>query len=609
MKPYRKLAVIWAIIIFILLLIPKKNFDNPKFHVIENLDKIIHFFIFAVCNFLLFKASYSKLTAIKRLKYTFLIILYGIILECFQEIPFIKRSFDIKDILANALGAITVWLVWEIFVSLKAKAPAQKTLVFLIFCGFSQFAKTQHAPAPPFEFRGVWIATVKNIDYPSISTLNSNQQKAEFIALVQFHKKLGINALIVQVRPHADAFYPSQFEPWSAYLTGKQGQPPFPYYDPLQFMIEETHKAGLEFHAWINPYRATINDKDFVAKNQITNIHPEWFLHYGDKKYFNPGLLEVWDYTQNIVKDICERYDIDGLHIDDYFYPYRIPNKVFPDYVTYKKNTRNLSHEAWRRSNCDTIVKRIYQQVKSINPYLKFGVSPFGVWRNKDKDPEGSNTRAGQTNYDDLYADILLWLKMGWMDYVAPQLYWEKGHKLADFDILLPWWNAHTYNKQLYIGIGIYRNLDNAKGWDKHTELPQQIKDVRNASHAQGFIFYSSKILEKESMGWKDSLKNHYFNSNALVPYIENLPQISIEAPILSYNKKNLIVNYIGKNQVKQLIIVKQISPQKSEIVFSSQFEKEAQIPLNKLEKDTNYYLFLVGRYNHLSPGLKLMIP
>ncbi|MBC7650125.1 MAG: family 10 glycosylhydrolase, partial [Deinococcales bacterium] len=293
-----------------------------------------------------------------------------------------------------------------------------------------------------FEFRGVWIASVENIDWPSKKGLSVAEQKAEFMHIILLHKRNGMNAIFMQIRPAGDAFYPSQYEPWSEYLMGKQGLPPTPYYDPLEFMIAETHKQGMEFHAWLNPYRAVFNvTKSSISPSHFTKIHPELFLVYGTTKFFNPGLQQVRNLVSTIVKDLVTRYDLDGIHMDDYFYPYRIAGKEFPDQKTYEQSGTKLSKDDWRRSNCDSVIKQLYLTIRAANPNVKFGISPFGVWRNKSQDPNGSNTKAGQTNYDDLYADILLWLKMGWIDYVVPQLYWERGHKLCDFDTLLAWWN------------------------------------------------------------------------------------------------------------------------------------------------------------------------
>lgn len=383
------------------------------------------------------------------------------------------------------------------------------------------------AQAPHYEFRGVWIATVDNIDWPQRNQYNVDSQKADFIRQLDLHQKNGMNAVIVQVRPATDAFYPSPFEPWSQWLTGKQGRPPVPYYDPLQFMIEESHKRGLEFHAWLNPYRANFAiGKASIAPAHITNLHPEWFLSYGGTRYFDPGNKDGQQWVLNVIKDIVQRYDIDAIHMDDYFYPYRIAGKEFPDGASYAKDPRGLSKEDWRRSNVDSIIRHIAVLIKEEKPWVKFGISPFGVWRNQDKDSTGSPTKAGQTNYDDLYADILLWLKNGWVDYVAPQLYWEMGHKLVAYETLIDWWSKHTYGRHMYIGQGIYRALErNSFAWKNPNELPNQIKLLRQYPSIQGSVYFSSKTFESNPNGWTDSLRNNYYSAPAEIPPMDWLPE------------------------------------------------------------------------------------
>jgi len=375
-----------------------------------------------------------------------------------------------------------------------------------------------------YEFRGVWIATVDNIDWPQkASTVYS--QKIEFIRQLDQHKRNGMNAVIVQVRPSADAFYPSSLEPWSQWLTGVQGRSPSPYYDPLQFMIEETHKRGMEFHAWLNPYRANFNiSSASIAPNHITRIHPDWFLPYGGKKYFDPSNSDGQKHVIAVVKDIVKRYDVDAIHMDDYFYPYRIAGKEFPDAASYIRSGSKLSKDNWRRSNVDSIIKKLNEVIKLEKPYCKFGISPFGVWRNKSVDPEGSNTKAGQTNYDDLYADILLWMREGWVDYVAPQLYWEIGHRLADYRELVDWWSHHSYGRHIYIGHGIYRAFEKGAAWKNPKELPNQIKMLREYPEVQGSIYFSSKSFDRNPNGWNDSLQNNYYRTPALVPEMNWLP-------------------------------------------------------------------------------------
>jgi len=371
------------------------------------------------------------------------------------------------------------------------------------------------------EFRGVWVATVDNIDWPSRGNFNADSQKVEFIRLLNMHQRNGINALIVQVRPVTDAFYPSQFEPWSEFLTGMQGRPPAPYYDPLEFMVTETHKRGMEFHAWMNPYRAVFNiGKSSIAPTHITKIHPEWFLNYGDKKYFDPGNKEAQQYLTNVVKDVVSRYAIDAIHFDDYFYPYKIPGKDFPDQASFRQYGNGMSKDDWRRSNTDSIISMLSAVIKKENPKCQFGISPFGVWRNIEKDPGGSRTNGAQTNYDDLYADILLWLRKGWIDYVAPQLYWEFGHKIAPYEVLLDWWSKNTYGRNCYIGLGIYRANSNA-AWKDHTQLPRMINALRATPNIQGMIFFSSKTFDKNPNGWGDSLRLNYFKDPAKMPAME----------------------------------------------------------------------------------------
>lgn len=385
------------------------------------------------------------------------------------------------------------------------------TSVFLLLTSNAQ---------PKYEFRGAWIATVVNIDWPSKKGLTTAQQQQEYKDILDGLQRDGMNAVVVQVRPAADAFYQSQYEPWSEYLTGVQGRVPAPFYDPLQFMIEEAHKRNMEFHAWINPYRAVFNvSTSSVAANHITRRHPEWFFTYGSGKYFNPGLPVVTQYVADVVRDIIRRYDIDALHMDDYFYPYRIGTKDFPDQQAYLQYGKGLSKDAWRRSNCDSVIKRVHDIVLDTKPGIKFGVSPFGVWRNKSRDPMGSDTRAGVSNYDDLYADILLWLQKGWVDYVAPQLYWPIGHNLCDFETLVKWWNDHSYGKQLLIGHAAVNAAESRlAAWHSPGEIPNEVKILRSYPNVQGSIYFSAKDVLRNPNGWGDSLANNYYRYPALIP-------------------------------------------------------------------------------------------
>ncbi len=401
------------------------------------------------------------------------------------------------------------------------KIPSRRTilLAFLFLFAYNLFSQTKP------EFRGVWIASVDNIDWPLKGMTNPDSQRVEFIRQLDMHKSNGMNAVIVQVRPAADAFYPSPFEPWSQWLTGVQGQPPSPYYDPLEFMIKETHKRGMEFHAWCNPYRADFKiGASSISPNHVTRIHPEWFLDYGDKKYFDPASKEVQKFVVQVVADIVHRYDVDAIHMDDYFYPYRIAGKEFPDEDSYKRSKSKLNKDDWRRSNVDSIMKKVSIVIKKEKPWVQFGISPFSVWRNKDKDPRGSDSKAGQTNYDDLYADILLWLKEKWVDYVAPQLYLEIGHDKIDYAKMLEWWSKNSYGRNLYIGLGIYRSGSNA-AWRNPNELPNQIKLLRQYPNVQGGIYFSSKSFNNNPNGWSDSLRNNYYKLQVATPQMDWLPR------------------------------------------------------------------------------------
>ncbi len=488
------------------------------------------------------------------------------------------------------------------------------TLCLLLAMGCS-FERTQaQSGSPNYEFRAVWVATVVNIDWPSKKTLSVAEQKAEFIKLLDLHQRNGMNAVIVQVRPAGDAMYPSPYEPWSEFLTGTQGLAPNPLYDPLEFMIIETHKRGMEFHAWLNPYRAVFNMRtSSVAPSHLTRTHPEWFLVYGDKKYFNPGLPEVRQHTAKVVKDLVTRYNIDGLHMDDYFYPYRIAGKEFPDQKDYLKYGKDMNKEAWRRSNCDSVIRLIHNIVRTINPHMKFGISPFGVWRNKSQDPMGSDTKAGQTNYDDLYADILLWLQKGWIDYVIPQLYWERGHKLCDYDVLLDWWNQHTYGKHLYIGHGIERAGTNS-AWRNTNEIPNEIKELRNYPTTQGSAYFSSKVFERNPLGWNDSLRNHYYKYPALVPPMPWIDNSAPAQPLLEKQANNMVkLVYKGDEKIKAfgiltLTLNTEVQFALAQLVQIIPADKMAMIDLSKIPDNKNKRIFAVSvdLDNNVSPMTEL---
>lgn len=426
----------------------------------------------------------------------------------------------------------------------------KKTLIlFLLSISISSFSQEKK------EMRGVWIATVKNIDFPSNKLLPVEQQKQEFIDMLNRFQEIGINAIFFQVRPAADAFFPSEYEPWSEWLTGKQGKAPEPYYDPLKFMIEETHKRGMEFHAWINPFRAvaTIEFAD-IAKDHITNRKPEWFFTYDINKYFNPGIPEVRSYVTKIVVDIVKRYDIDGIHFDDYFYPY--PKKDengkllqiddANEFLVYNEGFSNIAD--WRRNNMNLFIEEISQAIKQAKPQVVFGVAPSGVWKNKSQDPEGSNTR-GLSHYYALYSDVLFWLKEGWIDYVAPQLYWPIGNKYADYKTLVDWWSRHTYGKHLYIGHAVYNAKKDAisNSWKNPKEIPNQIKIARANPNVQGDMFYKAKDILNNNLGIADRLRNNFYKTQVSTPDMPWITKLdtTIVAGVDDIEQTN---NFVPKN-------------------------------------------------------------
>ena len=397
-------------------------------------------------------------------------------------------------------------------------------------------ASLSAAKFPKHEMRAVWIATVANIDWPSKPGLTVEQQKKEFIELLDLAKSYNMNTVVFQVRPAADAFYNSPYEPWSQWLMGRQGQKPEPFYDPLSFASTECRKRGLDLHVWINPYRAVSDISNFVAPDHITKIHPEWFLTYGKIKYFNPALPETRNFVARVISDIVRRYDIDAVHMDDYFYPYRIAGVEFPDgeaFQRYKGTFATTRKEEWRRHNVDLIIKQLHDSIKAIKPWVEFGISPFGVWRNKDKDPIGSKTKAGQTNYDDLYADILKWQREKWIDYVTPQIYWERGKKVADYSILAKWWSQNTYGTPLYIGQAPYR-IDPAstdKKWQKADEIVAQIRLNRRYAEISGSMFFSAKFMRKNPLELHEKLLKKVYRYPALVPLNDRIQNVEVNRP------------------------------------------------------------------------------
>ncbi len=458
-------------------------------------------------------------------------------------------------------------------------------ITLLIFISYLSYAQL----TPKEEFRAVWIVTAFNIDWPSSPYLTAEQQKQEFINLLDIHKSYGINAVLVQIKPSGEVFYPSEYEPWSHWLTGKQGKAPEPYYDPLKFMIEECHKRNMEFHAWINPFRYVSNiARVKPVPNHITRQHPEWFINYGGdivKKYLNPGIPEARAYVIKVIMEIVHKYNVDGIHFDDYFYPIKQNGKEFPDYNTYQLyNKDNLSLGDWRRENINRFIHDLSDSINAVKPEIKFGIAPVGIWRNKYQDPEGSDTR-GLSAYDQLYADILLWLREGWIDYVAPQIYWNIGSSYADYHVLVDWWSRHIYGKHLYIGQAVHR-VNTSRSWKNPSEIPDQIRINRMYPEVKGSIFYSSRNMMTNVNGLNDSLRSNLFLAYADPPKMpwktDNEPDI-----VLAENT-DTVVKYYKLRHIPQPRAPINLSASKvrKEILLSWEMDESQK----KFLADTNSY-------------------
>ncbi|MDO5131127.1 MAG: family 10 glycosylhydrolase [Prevotellaceae bacterium] len=375
------------------------------------------------------------------------------------------------------------------------------------------------------EFRGAWIQCV-NGQFMGMST--ADMQKTLTYQLDELQKD-GANAIIFQVRPECDALYNSSIEPWSRFLTGEQGKAPSPYWDPLQWMIEQCHKRGMELHAWINPYRAKTKTTHVLSPKHIAHKRRDLVFEYDGQYILNPAYDENRQYICHVVGDILRRYDVDGLHIDDYFYPYPAAGCTIPDENLYRRNPGGHSNIGdWRRYNVNLFMKEMHDTIRAVKPWVKFGVSPFGIYRNKKSDPNGSDTR-GLQNYDDLYADVLLWINNGWVDYCVPQIYWQIGHPTADYKTLIQWWDRNASARPLYIGEDVertvkYKDDDNP---NQH-QMPAKYKLHDFANNVQGTVLWYAKAAVDNIGNYGMMLRNVYWRTPALQPL---MPFISKKQP------------------------------------------------------------------------------
>ncbi|MFJ7902626.1 glycoside hydrolase family 10 protein [Streptomyces sp. NPDC096198] len=372
------------------------------------------------------------------------------------------------------------------------------------------------------EMRGMWLATVFRRDWPSRAGLPAAAQRAELRAHLDNAVRRRLNTVFFQVRPSADALCPSPYEPWSQFLTGTQGQDPG--WDPLGAAIEEAHARGLELHAWFNPYRvASHTDLSLLAPGHPARRNPDWVVPYGGKLYYNPGLPQVRLFVEAAILDAVRRYPVDGVHFDDYFYPYPVEGDVFDDDRAYAAYGSGFADRAaWRRHNIDLLVQETAARIRTLRPAARFGISPFGVWRNATTDPTGSATRAGVQTYDDLYADTRKWVRSGWLDYICPQIYWNIGFPAADYAALVPWWASVTRGTraELYIGEALYKAGDPAQpaAWRDPAELSRHLTLAGRYPQVRGHVFFAAKEVGADPAGAMPRVVADHYRQSAQPP-------------------------------------------------------------------------------------------
>jgi uncharacterized lipoprotein YddW (UPF0748 family) len=414
-------------------------------------------------------------------------------------------------------------------------------------------ASAQEPPPVAREMRAAWIATVDNMDWPSRAGLSTAEQQRELIAMFDRLVELRMNAVVLQVRPAADALYESKLEPWSEYLTGTMGRAPSPYYDPLAFAIREAHKRGLELHAWINPYRSRYSMTRPVSANHISKTHPSLVRRYGPYQWMDPGDPAVRAHTKRVVLDLVRRYDLDAIHMDDYFYPYKETRRVrrklqeipFPDDATYRRYRRGggkLARDDWRRQNVNLLVKELYEGIHEVKPSVRFGISPFGIWR-----PGNPPSVRGLDQYTELYADAKKWLNEGWLDYITPQLYWAVDKPQQRYDHLIEWWaQQNTEGRHLWAGNYTSKvSFTNSSAFTT-SEILEQIRLTRAQRGATGNVHFSMKVFMDDPDNLNARLRNDAYAVPALVPATSWLPgpRLTTSTPALRTDTAgNLVID------------------------------------------------------------------
>jgi uncharacterized lipoprotein YddW (UPF0748 family)/N-acetylmuramoyl-L-alanine amidase len=418
------------------------------------------------------------------------------------------------------------------------------------------------------DLRGVWIASVSNIDFPSKPGLSAEKQMKELDSIISNAEYMGLNAIFFQVRPTGDALYKSSIFPWSAYLTGEQGKANDKDFDPLKYIIEQAHKKGIQIHAWINPLRLSMGtasnpDKsiDVLSKDNPAKKIPDAVVTTASGKlYLDPGNPEAIKLITDGVAEIVKNYDVDGIHFDDYFYPSKTEaknNEDFNDAATFEKYKGTFDNkDDWRRNNIDTLVKKTYDTVKSIKPEVQFGISPFAIWSNKDRNKEGSDTRGGISTYYDYYADSKKWVKEQYVDYIAPQIYWNIGFSVADYQVLLDWWKnvCSGTNVKLYVGHAAYKINDTtqANEWLDPLQIPKQIAMNRESKAVSGSIFYGYSKLNSNELGIKDKLHGIFAAGRDAGSNVPEDRQLIISAPSNGYKTSSSKISITGSGDPDQ---------------------------------------------------------
>jgi len=468
-----------------------------------------------------------------------------------------------------------------------------------------------HAQDPPKrELRGVWITTHLSLDWPNRLQTPAQQQSA-LLGILNHNKATGMNAAFFQVRSQSDAMYPSDLEPWSYYLTNKQGTAPNPLWDPLKFAIDESRKRGMEFHAWINPYRAvaTLSSAGNTAQygpTHVSRTHPEWMLTIGTVQILNPGLPAVREHITKVIVDIVKRYDVDGIHFDDYFYP----SGTISDLDAYNADPRGFPATAagrldWRRDNINLLIKRVSDSINILKPWVKFGVSPSGIYRSSSDSALGSPTSSGAyQHYLSAFADSKKWISSGWVDYLAPQVYWYIGQLGSDYKLLVPWWNNNAFGRHIYVGMADYKV--GTTGWTSRSEIPNQIRLNRSLSNIYGQIHFRHAFLVANALNYRDSLRSRFYIRPALIPTmpwkdnVAPLPPTSLvltknpdrSSVTLSWTKPPVTTSELDK--IKRFVVYRAQTPvidleNANNILVITPTDENTYVD-NAVEKDSTYF-------------------